>query len=94
VIGKILFRREAMGLGDVKFMAALGGLLGWKPIILVFFLAAIIGAVVGVAHLLRTRDHHMPFGPFLSLGALITLHGGDRIFALLERLTGFTYTGP
>lgn len=83
VIGKLLFRREAMGLGDVKFMALLGGLLGWQQILLVFFLAPVLGAVVGLIHLLRTRDHHIPYGPFLSVATVVTLFWSDRIFSVL-----------
>jgi len=90
VVGRFLFRREAMGLGDVKFMAALGGVLGWQQIVLVFFLAAVIGAVVGVVHLLRTKEHHMPFGPFLSAAAVIGMHGADLIFSALFRVSGVT----
>jgi len=86
--GRFLFRREAMGLGDVKFMAALGGILGWQQILLVFFLAALIGAAVGLIHLLRTREHHMPFGPFLSAAAVISMHAADRVFQVLFRAAG------
>jgi len=83
VLGKLLFRREAMGLGDVKFMAMLGGLLGWQNVTLLFFLAAIIGSVIGIIHIVRTKDHHMPFGPFLSIGAVITMHAGDKLVTFL-----------
>ena len=83
VMGKVLFRKEAMGFGDVKFMALLGGLLGWQQVLLVFFMAPLFGAVYGVIHLARTKDHHIPYGPFLSVATLITLLVGDRIFAIL-----------
>ena len=84
VIGKFLFRREAMGLGDVKFMAMLGGILGWQQVVILFFLAAVIGSVAGIIHILRTKDHHMPFGPFLSIAALITMHAGDKVLDLFS----------
>ena len=83
VLGKVMFRREAMGFGDVKLMALLGGLLGWQQVLLVFFMAPIFGLAVGLIHLLRTRDHHIPYGPFLSLATLVTLLAGDRIFAAI-----------
>jgi len=88
VMGKVLFRKEAMGFGDVKFMAMLGGLLGWRQVLLVFFIAPFFGAVYGVIHVLRTRDHHIAYGPFLSLATLITLLFGDRILAFVG-LTAF-----
>jgi len=83
VVGKLLFRREAMGLGDVKFMALLGGLLGWQQVLLVFFLAPVFGAVVGLIHLMRTREHHIPYGPFLSVATVIAIFWGDKIFSVL-----------
>ena len=81
--GKLLFRREAMGIGDVKFMAALGGFLGWQPLLLTFFMAPLFGSVVGLIYMARTKDHHIPYGPFLSTAAAVTMLWGDRIFALL-----------
>ena len=78
--GKLLFRREAMGIGDVKFMAALGGFLGWQPLLLTFFIAPILGSVVGLIYMARTKDHHIPYGPFLSIAAVVTMLWGDRIF--------------
>ncbi len=81
--GKLIFRREAMGIGDVKFMAALGGFLGWQPLLLTFFMAPLFGSVVGLIYMVRTKDHHIPYGPFLSTAAAVTMLWGDRIFALL-----------
>jgi leader peptidase (prepilin peptidase)/N-methyltransferase len=85
-LGKLMFRREAMGIGDVKFMAALGGFLGWQPLLLTFFMAPLLGSVVGLIYMARTKDHHIPYGPFLSIAAAVTMLWGGRIFALL----GFT----
>jgi len=83
VLGKLLFRREAMGLGDVKYMALVGGILGWKQILLVFFIAPFFGAAVGLIHLAYTREHHIPYGPHLSVAAVISMLWSDKIFALL-----------
>ena len=84
VLGKALFRKEAMGMGDIKFIAGIGGLLGWKLVVLVFFLAAVIGAVIGFIVMIRTRDHHIPYGPFLSAATfLVMLWGHSILLALL-----------
>ncbi|MBN1587496.1 MAG: prepilin peptidase, partial [Candidatus Omnitrophica bacterium] len=48
VIGEIIYRKEAMGGGDVKFLAMVGSLLGWQGVILIFFLAPLFGSVVGL----------------------------------------------
>lgn len=52
VIGKIVFRKEAMGLGDVKLMGAMGGFLGTEAIVAAFFLGAALGAFFGVGNVL------------------------------------------
>lgn len=68
-----------IGGGDVKLMAAAGLLLGWKYIILAFFLGCIIGSVI---HLLRMKlsgkDHMLAMGPYLAAGCFIALMWGDR----------------
>jgi leader peptidase (prepilin peptidase)/N-methyltransferase len=71
--GKLVFRKEAMGLGDVKLMCFLGGFLGYESIIFVFLLACIIGSVAGIVLWLITKDHYMAFGPYLALGAVIII---------------------
>jgi leader peptidase (prepilin peptidase)/N-methyltransferase len=70
------FKREGMGGGDVKLLAMIGAFLGWKSVILTILLSSFIGSIVGVAiMLLKGKDfkYAIPFGPFLSLGAVISL---------------------
>lgn len=74
-------RGRGMGGGDCKLMAAAGFLLGWKLIILAFLLGCILGSVI---HLLRMRlthaDHVLAFGPYLSMGLILSvLWGNDWI---------------
>ena len=79
-----LFKREGMGGGDVKLLAMIGAFLGWKAVILTILLSSLIGSIVGIAVILwKGRDfkYAIPFGPFLSAGALIALfYGEDLIF--------------
>lgn len=70
---------ESMGGGDVKLMAMIGAFLGWQSAILTFFLAPFFGVVIGVINLLTKKDHTIPYGPFLSLAALICLFWFDKI---------------
>lgn len=75
VLGKMAFRKEAMGFGDVKLMGMIGGLLGWQAVIMTFFLGSVIGAVVGITLMVaaRRKDPHIPFGPFLASAAVLLL---------------------
>jgi leader peptidase (prepilin peptidase)/N-methyltransferase len=91
LVGKALFRKklerlpekEAMGLGDVKLMAMIGSFLGWEEALLVFFVAPFFGAMVGVVSKLKTGREIIPYGPYLSLAALIALLWGDAMLRLL-----------
>ncbi|MBF0484218.1 MAG: prepilin peptidase [Candidatus Omnitrophica bacterium] len=79
LIGDILFKKESMGGGDVKLLAMVGAFMGWKLAILTFFLAPLFGAVFGIIEKIRTKDSTIAYGPFLVLGAIISLFWGERI---------------
>ena len=79
LIGDIIFRKESMGGGDVKLMAMIGAFLGWKMALLAFFIAPFFGAVVGIIEKIRTKDNTIAYGPFLVLGALVSMFWGDKI---------------
>lgn len=73
---------EAMGGGDVKLMAMVGSLIGWKGALLTIMLGALTGSLAGMILIIFKR-HSMnkviPFGPFLALGAVITTFYGHEI---------------
>lgn len=73
VIGKIVFQKDAMGFGDVKMMAMVGGFLGWDAVLLAFLAACIVGTVLGIFWLIVTKDHYIPFGPYLAVGTFAVL---------------------
>ncbi|MBI3601582.1 MAG: prepilin peptidase [Candidatus Omnitrophica bacterium] len=79
LLGDILFRKESMGGGDVKLMAMIGAFLGWKTALLSFFIAPFFGAIVGIIEKIRTKDSTIAYGPFLVLGALVSLFWGRAI---------------
>lgn len=87
LIGELYYRysgEEGMGGGDVKMLAMIGAFLGWQGVLVTLLVASLLGSVIGTALMLaRGGDRRLaiPFGPFLSLGALITLLWGDRIVA-------------
>ncbi len=76
LIGDSIFKKESMGGGDVKLMAMIGAFLGWKYAVLSFFIAPLFGAVYGIVEKVRTKDSAIAYGPFLILGALISLFWG------------------
>ncbi|MBI1347700.1 hypothetical protein GC163_15605 [bacterium] len=86
IAGQWVFRREAMGFGDVVLMAMIGSFLGWQPTLVVFFVAPLcaLAAVLGTALFIRPRE--IPYGPYLSLGALIVMLGWKWIYPATERL--------
>ena len=71
--------RESMGGGDVKLLAMAGSILGWKAVLLTFFLAPFVALIPGVVMLLLKRSHYIPYGPFLSLGLVVSLFFGNEI---------------
>jgi leader peptidase (prepilin peptidase)/N-methyltransferase len=77
-----LFKREGMGGGDVKLLAMIGAFLGWKAVILTILLSSLIGSITGIIIMvLKGKDfkYAIPFGPFLSLGAVISLFYGENL---------------
>ena len=75
--GNVVFRKESMGGGDVKLLAMAGSILGWKLVVLTFFVAPFLALIPGLAVLLFKRSHVIPYGPFLSLGLAGALFYGN-----------------
>jgi len=78
----IVLPREVMGLGDVKFMAAIGAFLGWKAVIFSLMFSSMIGSAVGVSLIVlgkREWSSRLPYGPYIALAAAIWVFGGKRL---------------
>jgi leader peptidase (prepilin peptidase) / N-methyltransferase len=83
------FPREAMGLGDVKLIAAIGTFVGWEGILFTIVAASFIGAAYGLTAIAlgkRERSSKIPFGPYLAVGAVIWLFWGNTLGPLYQRL--------
>jgi len=79
----ITIPREAMGFGDVKFIACIGAFLGWRAVLFTIASAAIIGCVAALGGVFLAKDKagtRLPFGPFLALGAVIWIFAGEQIW--------------
>ena len=80
-----------MGGGDIKYISAAGALLGWQKVLLVIFIGALLGSVVGVFQIAvqkKTRKSLIPFGPFLATSTLITLFYGNSLIRLYSDYLG------
>ncbi len=75
-IARVLYKKEGMGLGDVKLMGALGLFFGVYNIIQIFILAFAIGAVISVILLIfkiKKANDYIAFGPFIVLASFATM---------------------
>jgi len=77
VLGKAIYKRDAVGEGDIFLMGAIGSLCGWEGVITTVTMASFFGSVYGISLMvLKKADRlsSMPFGPFLAIGAAINLY--------------------
>lgn len=84
ILGKWIFRKDAMGMGDVKLLGAVGALLGWRATLFTVMASAFVGSVVGLILLARKSkglESRIPYGPYLAMGALAWVLGGDQLWA-------------
>ena len=76
LLGYVMFKKEAMGGGDVKLMGGIGAFVGWEGVITTIVFASVLGLVYSLflmAFKGKKKSDAIPFGPFLSAGALINL---------------------
>ena len=76
LIGGLIAGKEAMGLGDVKLMGALGLFFGWYKILIISVLAFLSGAIISIIVLIvrkNREDGYIPFGPFIVVATFITI---------------------
>lgn len=77
LLGKKIYKKDAVGEGDIFLMGGIGALCGWQGVFTAVIMASFFGSVYGVSLLLLKRADrmsHIPFGPFLALGAVINLY--------------------
>ena len=82
---KLIRGKEGMGYGDFKLLAALGAWLGWKMLLPIVLLSAVVGAAIGIClTVFKGRDHQVPlaFGPFLAIAGVVALFWGKPLVAL------------
>lgn len=72
-LGDFLFKKESMGGGDIKLLFVFGFVLGWPMAIISIFIGSIIGLPLSLIVIAKKLSHEIPFGPLLSMGAVIIL---------------------
>ena len=81
VSSEIILPQEAMGLGDVKFMGAIGAFLGWQAVLFSLMVSSLIGSVVGLTLIALRKQawsSRLPYGPYIAAAAAIWIFGGKQ----------------
>ncbi len=79
VARELVIPREAMGRGDLKFLAAIGAFLGWRAVLFSLFAGSLLGSIVGLITLVVGKpvwSAKLPFGPYLAFGAVTWMFFG------------------
>ncbi len=80
----LIAHRDGMGGGDIKLLAMMGTIIGWKGVIFTIFASSVIGSCVGITMMLiknKNMKFAIPFGPFLSIGAIAYVFLGSQFIA-------------
>lgn len=89
ILGTLAFHKEAMGLGDVHLLGAIGAVLGWRDTVAVFFIAPFLGLVgalvlVGWQQIRRGQTRVIPYGPYLAAAALVLMIRHEQIASFFD----------
>lgn len=73
LLGDFIFKKESMGGGDIKLLFVIGMVLGFPQALFSIFVGSLVGLPIAFIILLKKKDHIIPFGPLLGIGALIVM---------------------
>jgi leader peptidase (prepilin peptidase)/N-methyltransferase len=82
ILGEKIFKKEAMGMGDVKLLAAIGAFLGWQAALFSVFASSLVGGVVGLTLVAtggKEWSSRIPYGPHIVLGAVVWMFWGPDL---------------
>ena len=78
----LITKKDGMGGGDIKLLAMIGALVGWKGVLFTIFVSSAVGTVSGIIIMVLTKKNMklaIPFGPFLAIGAVLYIFYGSRL---------------
>ncbi len=81
-LGKSIYKRDVMGMGDVKLSAMIGAFVGWANFLLTILISSLLGSIYGIIQIRRGKSSMksiIPYGPFLAIGGFITFLFGKWI---------------
>jgi leader peptidase (prepilin peptidase) / N-methyltransferase len=87
-LGKLVFRKDSMGGGDVKLLAMIGAFIGWQKVGLVFLLAPFPALPFALWQRFVKKEETIPFGPFLALAGALMFTQGDTVLNFLAKTYG------
>jgi len=80
----LITKKDGMGGGDIKLLAMIGAVIGWKGVFLTIVVSSAVGSIIGLLVIKTTRKtikQAIPFGPFLSIGAIVYLFFGPELIS-------------
>lgn len=82
VFSLLVFKKDGMGMGDLKLLAMIGLFTGSKQALMTLFFAIILGSAYAIMVLIRKEQEIFPFGPFLAVGVVVTILWGDKLWCV------------
>lgn len=89
ILGQMIFRKEAMGFGDVKLLGAIGAFIGWRGVLFTIIGSSFVGSMVGILLVCTGRkamQSRIPYGPYLALAALVWVFWGSTLWSEYVKL--------